>query len=230
MQKYRLSPISLFTDLTAGITKMKRKAKGGLRKFALRHWCSKTDLMRYWIQVQTAWHTELCFYAYIYLYSWSRCLWVTKLSSEWGFLSLLTYTHRIICFLKRQCWHPSLHLSFHLQPGKWCFFILAISTAGISLFSSGRWCWLLAAGPAVIWNDTALLHRFQESRTSPFMKADGGRSALLNTHIWRGKKSLQDDSRGAELWPAAVSNGWFNPPNKAVCKGQQNLNYHVTIL
>lgn len=196
---------------------MKRKAKGSLRKFALRHRCSKTDLMRYRIQVQTAWHTELCFCAYIYLYSWSQCLWVTKLPSEWGFLSLLTYMHRIICFLIRRCWHLSLHLGVHLQPGKWCFSILAISTTGVSLFSSGRWCWLLAAGPALIWNDRAFLHRFQEGRTSLFMRSDGGRSALINTHIWRKKKGLQGDSCGAELWPAAVSNGWFNPLNKTRC-------------
>lgn len=168
---------------------MKRKAKGSVRKFALRHRCSKTDLMRYRIQVQTAWHTELCFCAYIYLYSWSQCLWVTKLPSEWGFLSLLTYTHCIICFLIRRCWHLSLHLGVHLQPGKWCFSILAISTTGVSLFSSGRWCWLLAAGPALIWNDRAFLHRFQEGRNLCLwdLMVEGVHSSI---HTFGGKKKV----------------------------------------
>lgn len=86
-------------------------------------------------------------------------------------------------------------------------------------FSLLFWEMMLApcsrSGSDLKWQSvSAPLPRGQKSL---FMRSDGGRSALINTHIWRKKKGLQGDSCGAELWPAAVSNGWFNPLNKTRC-------------
>lgn len=86
----------------------------------------------------------------------------------------------------------------------------------ISLFSFRRpWRYfLIAAGLALIWNDTAFLYRFQKCRTSLSLQPYRERSGLINIHIWR-KKSLEADNCSGELWPSAVWNGWFNPLNKA---------------
>lgn len=128
--------------------------------------------------------------------------------------------HRYIILISlRQCWEVSLNIfCFCLLPDNRSFSVLAVSTM-VRNFSLLFWETVTVFYPpsrscaGLKWHSiSALLLREQNIF---FAILTWKKCVCQYTRSEEKKKSLQADNCSGELWPAAVSNGWFNPSNKA---------------